>query len=535
MDHRNRAKLIDVPERRALAQPLELRDAKDGTGNLVLEGYASTWDEYDCYGGPQAGGWVEQIDRGGMKRTLTENPDVMLLVNHEGLPLARTKSGTLALKEDKHGLFMRAMLDPEDPDVRQIAPKLKRHDLDEMSFAFRVKDQVWNNNYDHRLITELSLQKGDVSVVNYGMNPNTHVEIMDTIGQLAQLSNKELLEVRGRVDPRVLQAAQQNLLRAVGAGDQRSAFAGGGAFVNFDGSHLLYEGNCVTCAGARSRGTTGNVPYADPGFIDGVQRLPVDELHVKASWQYFNQPKNQSGYTRDQLAQIRGSIQTAMTMHGHDVDEEKGMADVEISHIESVRAFGGGVSLVAVMTDGSRTPLPSFRQSGELVGAGAGGGGNPFGARGAGDDKDPENPGPDDDVADRGKMPPQFMKGKGKDDGDAEDDPAKGGDGGKDDATEGPDGKKKPAAKDEKKSDDDMQMDGLRDNGHGMDCNCPMCKMDDELRAGDGNDEEPDDDPDDMPPDTRSASQRLAELRKTAELPDRPSVEQALGYLRQLA
>jgi HK97 family phage prohead protease len=542
MDHRNRAKLIDVPERRALAHPLELREAKDGSGNLVLEGYASTWDEYDCYGGPQAGGWVEQIDRSGVDRTLAERPDVMLLVNHEGLPLARTAHGghpgTMTLKALKGGLFTSAMLDPEDPDVRQIAPKLKRHDLDEMSFAFRVKDQVWNNNYDHRLITELSLQKGDVSVVNYGMNPNTHVELMDTIGQLAQLGNKELLEVRGNIDRDVLRRASLTLERAW-RGTSAQAMqspslekdAERGVMVNGDGSHLLYEGQCVTCQGERNRGIEAGA-YADLGYIGSVKRYPIDDTHVKSSWIAINQPRNHKGYSPEQLEDVTGNIRAAMKKAGHDVSELKSQdGQVEISHIEAVRQLGGGLHLVAVMTDGSRTPLPAVRQSGELVGAGAGDGGNPFGgmitvtAGGGGGggmagrtrtigDQDPKDPSKDDGDEDdraKGDKPPWLQGGDDKDPQDkAPDD-------------KDPKDPKKP----EKKSDEPDEDDQPTARDHGDGCPCSDCAA---MRAAAADAATDDDEPD-----ARSASERLAELRRTDELPDRPTVTEALGYLKRMA
>jgi HK97 family phage prohead protease len=54
---------------------------------------------------------------------------VRLLLNHDGLPLARTTSGTLKLREDKRGLHFEADLDPNDPDVQRIAPKVQRGDL----------------------------------------------------------------------------------------------------------------------------------------------------------------------------------------------------------------------------------------------------------------------------------------------------------------------------------------------------------------------------------------------------------------------
>ncbi len=71
------------------------------------------------------------------------------------------------------GLRVEAQLDGNDPDVRAIMPKMLRGDLDEMSFAFRVNDQVWANDFTDRTITEVNLSRGDVSVVSFGANPAT--------------------------------------------------------------------------------------------------------------------------------------------------------------------------------------------------------------------------------------------------------------------------------------------------------------------------------------------------------------------------
>jgi len=393
MDHSNRARLIDVPERRTLAMPPELR--KDpGTGQLVMSGYAATWDPYDCYGGPDHGGWVEKLERAAFERTLDEKPDMMLLVNHEGLPLARTKSGTLQLDTDRRGLTMRAMLDPDDPDVQRLIPKMKRKDLNEMSFSFRVKDQAWNSDYSHRTITELSLQKGDVSIVNYGMNPNTHA-IMG-VESLARADGSALMEVR-RLDRTVLAGAMANLRRAWRANEEPEHCPGGAdcmgamcpdhgekagkrqsTLVNFDGGHLLHGGECLTCAGARAKTPSqyGNVDYADPGYLDssgkqakggnGVKRYPIDKTHVKAAWSYINMPKNQKGYTPSQLASIKNKIKAAMKKFGHDTDDSDSKSlqtVVDIDRVEGVRTATGGLALVAVMTDGSRTPLPSLQDT----------------------------------------------------------------------------------------------------------------------------------------------------------------------------
>jgi HK97 family phage prohead protease len=147
------------------AAPFEVRETR---GSLRLTGYASVTDApYEV------GFFTEVIRRGAFTTTLASNPDVQLLIGHQGLPLARTRSGNLRLTEDDRGLRVDADLDPTDPDVARLAPKAARGDVDEMSFAFRVVDQLWNDDYDHRTILAVDIDRGDVSVVARGANGAT--------------------------------------------------------------------------------------------------------------------------------------------------------------------------------------------------------------------------------------------------------------------------------------------------------------------------------------------------------------------------
>ncbi len=200
-DRRWHQKLRDVREVRRVSVPLVMRDDDDGDdGDVTLVGYAATVEEpYDVFGGVEGGGWVETIDRRAFDLTLSSTPDVVLLVNHEGWPLARTKSGTLELSVDGRGLRVRARLDRTDPDVQRLVPKLTRRDMDEMSFAFRVLGQEWSSDFTQRRITEINLQKGDVSVVNYGMNPTTSASLLETVEALSSLSSRELAEIRSQL------------------------------------------------------------------------------------------------------------------------------------------------------------------------------------------------------------------------------------------------------------------------------------------------------------------------------------------------
>jgi HK97 family phage prohead protease len=186
----DRHQLLDSPERRGIASgQFELRSTD---GQLQLTGYASVFNNgYDVLGGPPYG-WTERVDPGAFDATLAAKPDLHLLINHDGMPLARTKSGTLRLATDSTGLHVEASLDPSDPDVQRLMPKMKRKDMDEMSFAFRVKADSWSDDDSERTLTEVSLHKGDVSVVNFGANPATSAQLN---------SAADALEVLAELDP----------------------------------------------------------------------------------------------------------------------------------------------------------------------------------------------------------------------------------------------------------------------------------------------------------------------------------------------
>lgn len=163
-----------VEQRRTHFREMEMRAKPDGTGGELLHfsGYASVteapYEMDDLFGA-----YTEVVRRGSFAKTLAEGCDVPFKLNHDGISLARTKSGTMRLLEDSTGLLAEADLDPSSPAVQTIRSAMERGDLDEMSFAFRVTRQEWSRDYTQRDILEVNLSKGDVSVVNYGANPHT--------------------------------------------------------------------------------------------------------------------------------------------------------------------------------------------------------------------------------------------------------------------------------------------------------------------------------------------------------------------------
>jgi HK97 family phage prohead protease len=147
---------------------------RDGKKFYELDGYASTVNEpYEMYDfwGP----YTEIVDGGAFNTTLAADPDVAFLLNHRGVTMARTKSGTLSLSVDDHGLRSIALLNPERTDVKDLVHAISDGDIDQMSFGFRIVSGQWSPDYTEYRILEVDLDRGDVSAVNYGANPNTTI------------------------------------------------------------------------------------------------------------------------------------------------------------------------------------------------------------------------------------------------------------------------------------------------------------------------------------------------------------------------
>ena len=144
--------------------PIEMR-SDDETGEIRVVGYAAIFGEETAIGPLDSWGWGEVIERGAFTEALKRGDDVTFLVNHEGLPLARTTSGTLSLTEDQRGLKVETVLDGNDPDVKRILPKMARGDLSKMSFAFRSEKQEWDETGDYPVRTLKAVELFDVSIV----------------------------------------------------------------------------------------------------------------------------------------------------------------------------------------------------------------------------------------------------------------------------------------------------------------------------------------------------------------------------------
>jgi HK97 family phage prohead protease len=188
-----------VDQRRETAFPATMRADKvtyNGQQLHHLSGIASVTDvRYQMW--DMFGPYDEIMDGGAFDKTLANSPDVQFLVNHKGLAMARTipmpgRQPTLILAKvagpepTDNGLGMDAYLNGKRTDVSDLIVAVDDYQITEMSFAFMLLEGWWSDDFMTYKITEVDIDRGDVSAVNKGANPWTSIgarqqEILDQV------------------------------------------------------------------------------------------------------------------------------------------------------------------------------------------------------------------------------------------------------------------------------------------------------------------------------------------------------------------
>lgn len=177
----------------------------DEAGTATLRGYATTYGQpyemWDFYGSYQ-----EVVEAGAGAASLAASPDVKTLFNHDGMPMARTRtSETLELSEDDHGLLSVSEVDLRLTVAREVVLAIEADLIDEMSFAFVIERGLWSPDYTQYTIKQYTIDRGDVSPVTYGANPTTDIGV-------------ERASDADDQDRRTLSAEQQQRARRILAG-----------------------------------------------------------------------------------------------------------------------------------------------------------------------------------------------------------------------------------------------------------------------------------------------------------------------------
>ena len=159
----------DERQSRSISADFKTRSEND---EMVIEGYFAVFNsETELFPGA-----FEEIAPNAFNNSL-EN-DVRALINHEaGLVLGRNKSNTLELKIDEKGLWGSIRINPNDTDAVNLYERVKRGDVDQCSFGFRILSEETEFRDDGTVkwrLTEVDLH--EVSVVTFPAYSGTGVQ-----------------------------------------------------------------------------------------------------------------------------------------------------------------------------------------------------------------------------------------------------------------------------------------------------------------------------------------------------------------------
>jgi HK97 family phage prohead protease len=158
---------IEGGERRFFAQPVEVRQEGE---DHYFEGLAAVFDSP-----ADLRDFTEEIDSRAFDDVMED--DVRGTFNHSSdVVLGRNKAGTMVLAKTERGMGYKIKYNPNDPDHVRVMEKVKRGDVSQSSFAFRVAKDEWStrDGKDHRRITKLQ-RWYDVGPVTYPAYPDTTV------------------------------------------------------------------------------------------------------------------------------------------------------------------------------------------------------------------------------------------------------------------------------------------------------------------------------------------------------------------------
>jgi HK97 family phage prohead protease len=188
-----RRSLDRLPETRQVATGFERRVEQDGD-DLILVGTPIVYDTpYDVR--DMLGTFRETMKPGVARDVLSAGADVRFLTNHEGEPYARTASGTLVLTDTPTGLRSEAHLDGRQQSAYDLACKVERGDISQMSIGFCVANDgdEWrwgNDGTEEREVLAFS-ELLDVSAVTYPASPTTSIALAQRMLARAGTESRE--------------------------------------------------------------------------------------------------------------------------------------------------------------------------------------------------------------------------------------------------------------------------------------------------------------------------------------------------------
>lgn len=154
---------------------IEKRDEQE-TPNYIVEGYASTFEEYKLFDLDERTSVYERIEPDAFKET--DMSDVIFQCDHTGKVFARTSNNTLSLMVDDKGLFTRTDLSRTE-SARQMFEEIREGMYHKMSFAFTIDQDEVIRESENKLVRVIKriAKLYDVSAVSFPANDTTNISV----------------------------------------------------------------------------------------------------------------------------------------------------------------------------------------------------------------------------------------------------------------------------------------------------------------------------------------------------------------------
>lgn len=157
-------------EQRTFAVDMRMEQREDG--KRTMSGHAAVFNTETELGRDIR----ERVAPGAFAESI-QTDDVRALFNHDAnYVLGRNRAGTLTMREDEKGLAVE--IDPPDTQfAKDLTVLMERGDISQMSFAFEVLKQSWEerDGYDLRTLEKVKLW--DVSPVTYPAYTQTDIAV----------------------------------------------------------------------------------------------------------------------------------------------------------------------------------------------------------------------------------------------------------------------------------------------------------------------------------------------------------------------
>lgn len=161
---------MDIGKRQTRCIPAEFK-TREADGKEYIEGYFAVFgSNYEI-----GEGMTESIDEHAFDDALAD--DIRCLTDHDTrLVLGRTTAKTLELSVDSHGLYGRALINPNDQDAVNTKARVDRGDVTQASFGFDILEEDTDYREDgsiHWTIKKVKLY--EVSVCTFPAYKETNL------------------------------------------------------------------------------------------------------------------------------------------------------------------------------------------------------------------------------------------------------------------------------------------------------------------------------------------------------------------------